>query len=61
MIRGRASLVVPGGKGDAGQAQGGASQRVGGPVGAEDDAQTTVTRPTPVDEIGDSGIRKVVG
>ena len=28
---------------------------------AEEDAQTSVTRPTPVGEITDSGIRKVAG
>jgi cell division initiation protein len=32
-----------------------------GDTPAEEDAQTSVTRPTPVDEVTDSGIRKVAG
>src|SRR5918994_3761613 len=32
-----------------------------GDAPAQDDAQTSVTRPTPVDEITDGGIRKVAG
>jgi cell division initiation protein len=31
------------------------------PEEAKDEAPTTVTRPTPVDDVGDSGIRKVAG